>query len=183
MIKILWHDGLGMSLCEAAGEADLFAVTEQRGSCDLGRAARLHARRNRLANPQHTWRPESTNAPKRSRFALAIISLRCAIIASASQGGPCRRTSRPASAHASGPRVSQVLIAERLEHWRKPDEAADALERLLGPVRRIELFARHTRVGSMGERKPISPKRKIRRTRAVRRALAFLCARSPYRKL
>lgn len=43
--------------------------------------------------------------------------------------------------------IRQCLIAERREHSRKPDEAADALERLFGPVRRIELFARQRRPG------------------------------------
>jgi N6-adenosine-specific RNA methylase IME4 len=38
-------------------------------------------------------------------------------------------------------------MAERREHSRKPDEAADALERLFGPVSRIELFARRRRPG------------------------------------
>ena len=41
--------------------------------------------------------------------------------------------------------VNQVLHAPRREHSRKPDEVAEALERLFGPVRRIELFARHQR--------------------------------------
>ena len=43
--------------------------------------------------------------------------------------------------------VRQCLLAERREHSRKPDEAAEALERLFGPVRRVELFARHQRPG------------------------------------
>lgn len=43
--------------------------------------------------------------------------------------------------------VRQCLVAERREHSRKPDEAAEALERLFGPVRRIELFARQRRLG------------------------------------
>jgi N6-adenosine-specific RNA methylase IME4 len=43
--------------------------------------------------------------------------------------------------------VSQVICAPRREHSRKPDEAYEALERLFGPVRRIELFARHHRDG------------------------------------
>jgi N6-adenosine-specific RNA methylase IME4 len=43
--------------------------------------------------------------------------------------------------------VRQCLFAERREHSRKPDEVAEALERLFGPVRRIELFARHPRPG------------------------------------
>jgi N6-adenosine-specific RNA methylase IME4 len=43
--------------------------------------------------------------------------------------------------------VSQTIFAPRREHSRKPDEAAEALERLFGPVSRIELFARHERLG------------------------------------
>ena len=43
--------------------------------------------------------------------------------------------------------VSQALLAERREHSRKPDEMYRALERLFGPVRRVELFARHKRPG------------------------------------
>jgi N6-adenosine-specific RNA methylase IME4 len=43
--------------------------------------------------------------------------------------------------------VRQSLFAERQEHSRKPDEAAKALERLFGPVRRLELFARRRRAG------------------------------------
>jgi MT-A70 len=43
--------------------------------------------------------------------------------------------------------VRQCLLAERREHSRKPDEVAELLERLFGPVRRIELFARRMRPG------------------------------------
>ena len=43
--------------------------------------------------------------------------------------------------------VSEVILAPRREHSRKPDEAAWALERLFGPVRRLELFARTERPG------------------------------------
>jgi N6-adenosine-specific RNA methylase IME4 len=43
--------------------------------------------------------------------------------------------------------VRDVILAPRREHSRKPDEAAWALERLFGPVRRIELFARTVRPG------------------------------------
>jgi N6-adenosine-specific RNA methylase IME4 len=43
--------------------------------------------------------------------------------------------------------VSQALLAQRREHSRKPDEAFAALEKLFGPVSRIELFARHRRAG------------------------------------
>jgi N6-adenosine-specific RNA methylase IME4 len=46
-----------------------------------------------------------------------------------------------------GHSVRQSLFAERREHSRKPDEAAEALERLFGPVPRIELFARQRRPG------------------------------------
>jgi N6-adenosine-specific RNA methylase IME4 len=38
--------------------------------------------------------------------------------------------------------VSEVLLAPRRQHSRKPDEAAERLERLFGPVRRLELFGR-----------------------------------------
>jgi N6-adenosine-specific RNA methylase IME4 len=38
--------------------------------------------------------------------------------------------------------VPEVLIAPRGIHSRKPDEAAERLERLFGPVRRLELFGR-----------------------------------------
>jgi N6-adenosine-specific RNA methylase IME4 len=41
--------------------------------------------------------------------------------------------------------VRQCLFAERREHSRRPDEAADTLQRLFGPVPRIELFARQRR--------------------------------------
>ena len=43
--------------------------------------------------------------------------------------------------------VRQGFSAPVREHSRKPDEAFDALERLFGQVRRIELFAREKRVG------------------------------------
>ena len=43
--------------------------------------------------------------------------------------------------------VSEVLMAPRREHSRKPDEAKHAPERVFGPVRRIELFARERRPG------------------------------------
>jgi N6-adenosine-specific RNA methylase IME4 len=43
--------------------------------------------------------------------------------------------------------VRQTLFAKRREHSRKPDEAAEALERLFGSVPRIELFARQRRAG------------------------------------
>lgn len=43
--------------------------------------------------------------------------------------------------------VRQSLFAERRQHSRKPDEAFEALEKLFGPVSRIELFARQRRAG------------------------------------
>jgi N6-adenosine-specific RNA methylase IME4 len=41
--------------------------------------------------------------------------------------------------------VRQCILAPRRQHSSKPDEAYEALERLFGPVRRLELFARHPR--------------------------------------
>jgi N6-adenosine-specific RNA methylase IME4 len=41
--------------------------------------------------------------------------------------------------------VHQVIEAPRREHSRKPDEVADRLVQLFGPVKRLELFARHRR--------------------------------------
>jgi N6-adenosine-specific RNA methylase IME4 len=43
--------------------------------------------------------------------------------------------------------IRQSILAPRREHSRKPDEAYEALERLFGPVRRLELFARERRSG------------------------------------
>lgn len=43
--------------------------------------------------------------------------------------------------------VRQLIFAPRGEHSEKPDEAARRLERLYGPVRSIELFARKRRFG------------------------------------
>lgn len=43
--------------------------------------------------------------------------------------------------------VSQLIIAPRREHSRKPDEAYVRLERLMGECDRIELFARGQRPG------------------------------------
>ena len=61
--------------------------------------------------------------------------------------------------------VRQVLFAKRREHSRKPDEFFELLERLFGPVRRIELFARIGRPGWVqwgnelpGENAPASPR-------------------------
>ena len=52
-MKILWHDGLGMSLYAKRLERGRFhlAVAGRRRGRDHGRAARLHAGRNRLAEP------------------------------------------------------------------------------------------------------------------------------------
>src|SRR5262249_41491454 len=46
--------------------------------------------------------------------------------------------------------VQQCIRAPRREHSQKPDEVYLALERLFGPVRRLELFARQRRVGWTG---------------------------------
>jgi N6-adenosine-specific RNA methylase IME4 len=43
--------------------------------------------------------------------------------------------------------VRQCIRAPRREHSRKPDEVFDGLERLFGPVRCLELFARERRPG------------------------------------
>jgi len=43
--------------------------------------------------------------------------------------------------------VPQVIHAKPREHSRKPDEAAERLERLFGDIPRIELFARAKRPG------------------------------------
>ena len=53
LIKILWHDGLGMSLYAKRLETRPvhLAVAGRRRGRDLGRAAGLHARRDRLAEP------------------------------------------------------------------------------------------------------------------------------------
>jgi len=52
--------------------------------------------------------------------------------------------------------VSEVILAARREHSRKPDEVAGGLERLFGDVRRLELFARTRRHGwtSYGDQLP-----------------------------
>ena len=52
LIKILWHDGLGLSLYAKRLERGRFVWPHRRADgsvVDLGRAARLHARRDRLA--------------------------------------------------------------------------------------------------------------------------------------
>ncbi len=53
LIKILWHDGLGMSLYAKRLEKGRFIWPSacRRRRCDLGLAIGLHARRNRLAQP------------------------------------------------------------------------------------------------------------------------------------
>jgi N6-adenosine-specific RNA methylase IME4 len=43
--------------------------------------------------------------------------------------------------------VPQCIRAPRREHSRKPDQVIEGLERLFGPVRRLELFARERRSG------------------------------------
>lgn len=43
--------------------------------------------------------------------------------------------------------VRQLIVALRRDHSRKPDEAYERLERLMGDVPRIELFARRRRPG------------------------------------
>jgi N6-adenosine-specific RNA methylase IME4/predicted nucleic acid-binding Zn ribbon protein len=43
--------------------------------------------------------------------------------------------------------AAEVIIAQRRDHSRKPDEAYRALERLYGDVRRLELFSRRARPG------------------------------------
>jgi len=50
LIKILWHDGLGLSLYAKRLERTFcLAVSERRQRRDFGGAAHLHARRDRLA--------------------------------------------------------------------------------------------------------------------------------------
>jgi predicted amidohydrolase len=55
LIKILWHDGIGMSLCQAAGARQVhLALGHGRRCFDLDVATRLHAGRHRLAkSPAH----------------------------------------------------------------------------------------------------------------------------------
>ena len=43
--------------------------------------------------------------------------------------------------------VNQVILSKLREHSRKPDEVYTRIERLLGDLPRIELFARHKREG------------------------------------
>ena len=53
LVKIIWHDGIGMSLYSKRLERGRFcvAVAGRRDACHLGGATRLHARRHRLAEP------------------------------------------------------------------------------------------------------------------------------------
>ena len=53
LVKIIWHDGIGMSLYAKRLERGTLhlAVASRRLSADLRLAAGLHARRNRLAEP------------------------------------------------------------------------------------------------------------------------------------
>ena len=53
LIKVIWHDGdRHVALCQAAGKGPLhLAVSGRRCGRDLGRAARLHAGWDRLAEP------------------------------------------------------------------------------------------------------------------------------------
>jgi hypothetical protein len=53
LIKIVWHDGLGMSLYAKRLERDKFIWPSpaRRGGGDLGFAVGLYARRNRLEKP------------------------------------------------------------------------------------------------------------------------------------
>jgi len=43
--------------------------------------------------------------------------------------------------------VSQIIISQRREHSRKPDEIYNRIEKLMGNVARIELFSRNLKVG------------------------------------
>jgi N6-adenosine-specific RNA methylase IME4 len=43
--------------------------------------------------------------------------------------------------------VRQAILAPRMRHSEKPDAVMLALEKLFGPVRRLELFARRHRPG------------------------------------
>lgn len=51
-------------------------------------------------------------------------------------------------------KVSSVIISERREHSRKPDEIRDKIVELFGDIPRIELFARkNLMVGKLGAMK------------------------------
>jgi transposase len=51
LIKIIWHDGLGMSLYAKRLERGKFIWPAPMDGCDFGGAAGLYARRDRLAEP------------------------------------------------------------------------------------------------------------------------------------
>src|SRR5213595_3083574 len=52
LIKVLWHDGLGMSLRQEVGEGPLhLAISGQWRGWNLGVSTRIHAGRNRLEEP------------------------------------------------------------------------------------------------------------------------------------
>jgi N6-adenosine-specific RNA methylase IME4 len=53
--------------------------------------------------------------------------------------------------------VQQCIRAPRREHSRKPDQVIEGLERLFGPVRRLELFARERRPGWVAWGNEITP--------------------------
>ena len=78
--------------------------------------------------------------------------------------------------------VPQCILAPRREHSRKPDEVLEALERLFGPIRRLELFARRSRPGWIGwgnEIQPL-PKRMVTRDADVQTPKAIgLAAETP----
>jgi N6-adenosine-specific RNA methylase IME4 len=54
---------------------------------------------------------------------------------------------RPWRAHPLSKRVSQVVIAPRREHSRKPDEVRERIVELCGDLPRLELFAREAAPG------------------------------------
>src|ERR1700743_47046 len=52
LVKIVWHDGIGMSLCETFGAWPVhLAVSGRRGGCNQRGAVGVYAGRNRLAEP------------------------------------------------------------------------------------------------------------------------------------
>ena len=66
LFKILWHDGLGMSLYAKRLEkrpVHMALAGGWRGAGTRG-AAWLHARGIDWRNPQHTWRPRLPDRPK-----------------------------------------------------------------------------------------------------------------------
>ena len=59
LIKILWHDGIGMSLCQATGTRPLCVAGTGRRDCrDQRSPVGLYARGIDWRNPVRTWRPE-----------------------------------------------------------------------------------------------------------------------------